>query len=153
MERIDDTDLAILRTLQEDANLTTKELAAKVNLSSTPVFERLRRLQNEGYIKRRIALLDADKLHCGFVVYCQVKLKQLNTQIATDFTDAIMKMPEVTECYNVSGTFDYLLKIRARDMIAYRNFIMEKLGTLSSVDSIQSVFVLNEVKQTFAVPI
>lgn len=153
MEKIDETDLNILRTLQENSSLTTKELATKVNLSTTPVFERLRRLQNDGYIKRCVAVLDADKLNCGFVVFCQVKLKQLNTRIAEEFTSALMQLPEVTECYNVSGNFDYMLKIRVKDMTAYRTFIMEKLGTLDYLASLQSVFVMNEVKHTYAVPI
>ncbi len=80
MTNLDETDLNILRTLQENSNLTTKELAERVHLSSTPVFERLRRLQNEGYIKKYIAVLDAEKLHIGFMVFCQVKLKQVNKQ-------------------------------------------------------------------------
>jgi Lrp/AsnC family leucine-responsive transcriptional regulator len=150
---MDDIDLRILRTLQEDSNLTTKELAERVSLSTTPVFERLRRLQTAGYIKKYVAILDAEKLHCGFVVFCQVKLKQLNTRIAEQFTEALTDMPEVTECYNVSGNFDYLLKIRVTDMAAYRIFIMEKLGTLDYLASWESVFVMNEVKQTYSVPV
>ena len=104
METLDKKDLQILRTLQENARLTTKELAARVNLSSTPVFERLRRLENGGYIKKYIAVLDAEKLNLGFVVFCRVKLSKLNKEIATDFTRIIQEIPEVTECYKISGT-------------------------------------------------
>lgn len=91
MDTLDKTDLQILRILQENARLTTKELAAQVSLSSTPVFERLKRLENKGYIKKYIAVLDADKLNQGFVVFCSVKLRRLNRDIATEFTEIIKK--------------------------------------------------------------
>lgn len=153
MINLDETDLNILRTLQENSNLTTKELAERVHLSSTPVFERLKRLQNDGYIKRYIAILDAEKLHFGFMVFCQVKLKQVNKQIAGDFTEAVNAMPEVVECYNTSGEFDYLLKIHVTDMTVYRNFVLERLGTIDCVASLQSIFVMDEVKHTYGFPI
>ena len=153
MTNLDETDLNILRTLQDNSNLTTKELAERVHLSSTPVFERLRRLQNEGYIKKYIAVLDAEKLHIGFMVFCQVKLKQVNKQIAQLFTDAVTGMPEVVECYNTSGEFDYLLKILVADMTVYRNFVLERLGTIDCVASLQSIFVMDEVKHTYGFPV
>ena len=153
MDKLDNIDLKILRTLQDNSNLTTKELAERVNLSTTPVFERLRRLQNEGYIKRYIAILDGEKLNCGFIVFCQVKLKQLNKQIAQEFTAAVSAMPEVAECYNTSGEFDYLLKIHVTDMQTYHNFIMEHLGTVGCLASLQSIFVMDEIKHDYGFPI
>ena len=122
--KIDKVDLQILRTLQGNARLTLKELAAQVSLSSTPVFERLKRLENEGYIKKYIAILDAEKLNQGFVVFCNVKLSRINQEIATEFTRIIQDIPEVTECYNISGSFDYLLKIHAPNMKYYQEFIL-----------------------------
>lgn len=113
-EKLDKVDLQILRTLQENARLTTKELAAQVSLSSTPVFERLKRLEREGYIKKYIAVLDADKLNQGFVVFCNVKLRRMNKDIAMEFTRIVQQIPEVTECYNISGSYDYLLKSMLR---------------------------------------
>ena len=104
-ERLDKIDLQILRILQENARLTTKELAARVSLSSTPVFERLKRLESGGYIKRYIAVLDAGKLNQGFVVFCKVKMQRLSYEIATEFARIIRDIPEVTECYNISGRF------------------------------------------------
>ena len=101
-ERLDKIDLQILRILQENARLTTKELAARVSLSSTPVFERLKRLESGGYIKRYIAVLDAGKLNQGFVVFCKVKMQRLSYEIATEFARIIRDIPEVTECYNIS---------------------------------------------------
>ena len=96
LEKLDKVDLQILRTLQENARLTTKELAARVSLSSTPVFERLKRLENGGYIKKYIAVLDAEKLNQGFVVFCSVKLRRLNRDIAAEFTRIIQDIPDVS---------------------------------------------------------
>lgn len=147
--RLDSTDIQILRHMQENARLTTKELAAKVNLSTTPVFERLKRLERDGYIKKYIAILDAEKLNQGFVVFCSVKLRQMGRDIAHDFMSRIKDIPEVTECYNVSGEFDYLLKIHAPDMKYYNEFLINVLGTIDSLGSIQSAFVMDEIKQSY----
>ena len=153
METLDKKDLQILRTLQVNARLTTKELAARVNLSSTPVFERLKRLENGGYRKKYIAVLDAEKLNLGFVVFCRVKLSKLNREIATEFTRIIQDIPEVTECYNISGSYDYLLKIHAPNMKYYQEFILNVLGTIDSLGSLESTFVMDEVKHDYGIHI
>ena len=153
MEKLDKVDLQILRTLQENARLTTKELAAKVSLSSTPVFERLKRLEANGYIKKYIAVLDAEKLNQGFVVFCNVKLRRMNRSIAEEFTGVIQDIPEVTECYNISGSYDYLLKIHAPNMKYYQEFILNVLGYIESLGSIESVFVMAEIKQNYGISI
>lgn len=152
-EKLDKVDLQILRTLQENARLTTKELAAQVSLSSTPVFERLKRLEREGYIKKYIAVLDADKLNQGFVVFCNVKLRRMNKDIAMEFTRIIQNIPEVTECYNISGSYDYLLKIHATNMKYYQEFIINVLGTIDSLGSLESMFVMDEVKHDYGLHI
>ena len=152
-EKLDNVDLQILRTLQENARLTTKELAAQVSLSSTPVFERLKRLEREGYIKKYIAVLDADKLNQGFVVFCNVKLRRMNKDIAMEFTRIIQNIPEVTECYNISGSYDYLLKIHAPNMKYYQEFIINVLGTIDSLGSLESMFVMDEVKHDYGLHI
>lgn len=152
-EKLDKVDLQILRTLQENARLTTKELAAQVSLSSTPVFERLKRLEREGYIKKYIAVLDADKLNQGFVVFCNVKLRRMNKDIAMEFTRIIQNIPEVTECYNISGNYDYLLKIHAPNMKYYQEFIINVLGTIDSLGSLESMFVMDEVKHDYGLHI
>ena len=146
-EKLDKVDLQILRTLQENARLTTKELAARVSLSSTPVFERLKRLESGGYIKKYIAVLDAEKLNQGFVVFCSVKLRRLNRDIAAE------DIPEVTECYNISGSYDYLLKIHAPNMKYYQEFILNVLGTIDSLGSLESTFVMAEVKHRYGIHI
>ena len=135
---IDETDLQILKTLQNNAKLTTKELADAVHLTPTPVFERQKRLERQGYIKKYVAILDPEKLGLGLMVFCKVKLKQINHEIADAFTRRIMRIPEVTECYNTSGAYDYLLKVRARDMKQYQEFILTKLGDIESVTAVPS---------------
>ena len=150
-ESLDRTDLLILDALQHNARMTNKELAAQVHLSPTPVFERWKRLEREGYIKKYIAVLDADKLNRGFVVFCSVKLSRLNTETANDFTTRVMVMPEVTECYNISGHFDYMLKLHSFDMKQYQRFLIDVLGKIESVASIESTFVMEEVKHEYGV--
>lgn len=150
-ETIDKTDIGILRALQENGRLTIKELAAQVNLSSTPVFERLRRLEANGYIKKYMAVLDADKLNRGFMVFCNVKMKHLNREIAQNFMDIVQNIPEVTECYNISGSFDYLLKIHVPDMKHYQQFCLNVLGTIENLSSLESTFVMDEVKHVYGI--
>lgn len=153
MEVLDEIDLQILKALQKNAKLTTKELADIVHLSATPVFERQRRLERQGYIRKYIAVLDPDKLDRGLLVFCKVKLKQINHEIADAFIRRIMRIPDVIECYNTSGTYDYLLKVRVRDMKKYQEFVLTKLGEIESVASIESTFVMSEVKQIYGISI
>lgn len=143
---VDEIDLSLLRIIQAEGRLTTKEMAQRVNLSPTPVFERIKKLEREGYIQKYVAILDAEKLNRGFIVFCSVKLRQMNRDIAHEFMRVIKSIPQVTECYNVSGEFDYLLKIHAPDMKYYQEFIINTLGTIDSLGSIQSAFVMDEVK-------
>lgn len=148
---LDAIDLQILRALQENARLTTKELAARVNLSTTPVFERLKRLEKDGWVKKYVAVLDAEKLGRGFTVFCSVKLKQMSRQVARDFVSIIRDIPQVAECYNISGEYDYLLKIQSPDMKYYNEFIINVLGNIDAIGSVLSSFVMNEIKNTHAV--
>ena len=152
-EILDETDLQILKTLQKNAKLTTKELADAVHLTPTPVFERQKRLEKKGYIKKYVAVLDAEKLGQGLQVFCKVKLKQINHEIANAFTHRIMRIPEVTECYNTSGAYDYLLKVRARDMKQYQEFVLNKLGDIDNISAIESTFVMSEIKQNYGINI
>lgn len=148
---LDATDLQILRELQKNARLTTKELAARVNLSSTPVYERVKRLEREDIISRYIAVLNAEKLNRGFVVFCQVKMNRLGRDIASDFAHTIADIPEVTECYNISGQYDYLLKIHAPSMKRYQEFVLNVLGTIPHLASLESTFVMDELKHEYGI--
>ena len=144
--KLDNIDLKILSILQRNCNLTTKELALLVNLSTTPMFERIKRLEKEGVIRRYVAILDMEKLNFGLVVFCNVKLKQVNYTTASEFTHAIAQMPQVTECYNVSGEADYMLKVYVADMKGYQDFILNQLGKIECVSDIKSTFVLDTNK-------
>ena len=150
---LDKIDVQMLRVLQENGRLTIKELASRVSLSSTPVFERLRRLEAGGYIRKYVALLDAEKVNHGFAVYCNVKLARINTETHQVFAAAVETFPEVTECYNISGDYDYLLKIQVRDMREYQRFLVNSLGRVEGVASMQSVFVMDEIKHSYALPV
>ena len=152
-EKLDKTDLQILRTLQENARLTTKELAAMVNLSTTPVFERVKRLEQRGYVKGYVAVLDAEKLGRGFVVFCSVKMRRIGREIAEDFARVVRSIPEVTECYNISGSYDYLLKIHAPNMKYYQEFVLNILGNIDHLGSLESTFVMDEIKHDFGLHI
>ena len=150
---LDRTDLQILRILQEDGRITVKELAHRVHLSPTPVFDRMRRMEAAGIIERYTTVLNADKLGQGFIVFCSVKLRRMGKDIAHDFIDRIQDIPEVAECYNISGEFDFLLKIYAPDMHYYNEFLINVLGTIESLGSVQSCFVMNPVKTSIGLPL
>ena len=152
-EVLDRTDILILRELQKDAKLTTKELAAKVNLSPSPTFERQKRLEREGYIQRYVAVVDPIKVGNGIMVLCNVRLKHHSKEFSRQFTSVIAEIEEVVECFNTSGEYDYMLKIYARDMRHYQDFILGTLGDLDCIGSLHSVFVIGEVKNTLSVPI
>ena len=153
MEMIDRTDGLILRELQKDAKLTTKELAAKVNLSPSPTFERQKRLEREGYIKKYVAVVDPVKVGNGIMVLCNVRLKHHSKEFSRQFTSVIAGIDEVVECFNTSGDYDYQLKIYARSMQDYQEFVLGTLGDLDCIGSLHSIFVIGEVKNSFSVPI
>ena len=152
-EHLDKIDILILRELQKDAKLTTKELAAKVNLSPSPVFERQKRLERDGYIIRYVAVVDPVKVGNGIMVLCNVRLKQHNKEFSREFTSVISGLDEVVECFNTSGDYDYQLKIYARDMRHYQDFVLGTLGDLDCIGSLHSIFVIGEVKNSLYVPI
>ena len=152
-EVLDAVDMEILRALQKNARLTTKELAAMVNLSTTPVFERGKRLEQRGYVKGYVAVLDAEKLGRGFVVFCSVKMRRIGREIAEDFARVVRSIPEVTECYNISGSYDYLLKIHAPNMKYYQEFVLNILGNIDHLGSLESTFVMDEIKHDFGLHI
>ena len=153
MEILDRTDILILRELQKDAKLTTKELAAKVNLAPSPTFERQKRLEREGYIRKYVAVVDPIKVGNGIMVLCNVRLKHHSKEFSRQFTSVISGLEEVVECFNTSGEYDYMLKIYARDMRHYQEFILGTLGDLDCIGSLHSIFVIGEVKNSLMVPI
>lgn len=151
--KLDEKDTDILRALQQNARLTNKELAAKVHLSTTPTYERVKRLERLGFIKQYATILDANKLNKGFAVFCSIKLRRLNNEYATAFTDMIADIPEVTECYNISGSFDYLLRIQSPDMRTYQQFLLNVIGRHENIATLESTFVMEEIKHNYSVSV
>ena len=149
----DEKDAEILRALQKNARLTNKELASIVHLSTTPTYERVKRLERLGYIQQYTTILDANKLNKGFTVFCSVKLRQLNAERANAFTNMIREIPEVTECYNISGGFDYLLRIQSPDMKYYQQFLLKVIGKHENIASLESTFVMEEIKHDYGVSV
>lgn len=150
---IDETDIIILGELQNDSTVTIKELAAKIHLSPTPTFERVKRLEREGYIRKYMAILDPEKINRGLIAFCNIKLKQLTYENSMRIMDAVKTIPDIVECYNISGDFDFMLKIYAEDMKSYQSFLIRILGELDCIGSINSYFVLEEVKNTRQLPL
>lgn len=153
IHELDDTDIKILRALQENCRLTTKELALKIHLSTTPTFERQRRLEREGFIQRYVAILDADRLERGFQVLCNVTMRQLDHDIAEQFREVVNSWNEVTECYNVSGDGDYMLKVCVSSMHQYQQFILNKLGAFPYVGHVKSIFIMDTLKLSYGLPL
>ncbi|KAA3621070.1 MAG: Lrp/AsnC family transcriptional regulator [Flavobacterium sp.] len=147
---LDKTDRAILVHLQEDAKQTNKQLSNKLSLSVTAVYERIKKLERSGVIRKYVAMVDRGKVELGFTVFCHIKLVQHVHKSVTDFEREVVKLNEVLECFHVSGEYDYLLKVVVKDMDHFRSFMVEKLTTLQHIGSTQSSFTINEVKNTTA---
>lgn len=153
MYQIDEIDLQLLRLLQKDADITTKELAQRVNLTNTPVFDRIKRLKKEGYIKKTTAVLCSEKLDVSLIVFCNITLKEHTKEIGNQFVKDIMFLKEVTECYNTSGDFDFLLKVMVKDMKHYQSFVLQSLGSVKNIGSAHSTFVMGEIKNNHGIPL
>ncbi len=145
---IDEKDLSILKLLQHNARITVKEISDKIHLSTTPVHERIKRMEEAGIIKQYATLVDHSKVKKGLMVICYVSLKQHNKNAGTKFIKMIQAMPEVVECYNISGEFDFMLKVMAENMDAYYDFHVNKLSQEENIGHVQSVFVMGIIKQT-----
>ena len=153
IEKLDAIDIKILKVLQQNAKLTTKELAEAVHLSPSPTFERQKRLEREGYIQTYVAIVDPNMAGNAMMVLCNIRLKQHGKEYAREFVDAVKEMEEVTECYNTSGDFDYIIKVFVRNMPHYQDFVLNRLGEMESIGSVHSVFVIGTVKCLHSVPV
>jgi len=145
---IDEKDRLILRLLQENAKITVREIATRVHLSTTPVHERIKRMEDAGVILQYAALVNHTKVKKGLMVICYVSLKEHSKKSGTKFIKTINELTEVIECYNISGEFDFMLKVVAESMDAYYDFHVNKLGQLENIGHMQSTFVMGIVKQT-----
>ena len=145
---LDTKDLAILHLLQKNARITVKEISAKMHLSTTPVHERIKRMEASGVIRQYATLLDHTKVNKGLMVICYVSLKEHNKSAGNKFIKTIHELNEVIECYNISGEFDFMLKVVCADMNTYYDFHVNKLSQIENMGHVQSVFVIGVIKQT-----
>ena len=150
MLKLDAVDIKILEVLQGDARITTKALADQLNLSPTPVFERVKRLEREGLIKKYVALVDNKKLGLRLIAFISISLTKHSRSYLEKFVNEVEQYPEVMECYHIAGNYDFLLKVVVRSMEVYETFVLTKLSTIANLGQVQSSFVLSENLHTTA---
>ncbi len=153
MITLDAQERKILRELQQDASLTTAELAERIGLSPSPCWRRVDRLEREGVIRKRVALVDRRKVGLNAHIFAQVKLNAHGRANLDEFSAAIRGFPEVLDAYVLMGTVDFMLRIVAEDIDAYERFFFEKLSKLPGVQEINSIVALSEIKSTTELPI
>jgi DNA-binding Lrp family transcriptional regulator len=148
MERLDAIDLKILRILQTDSKKTTKDIAKELHLTASPVYERIRRLEKNGYIKKYVALIDKTLINCPITAVCMVSLRYHDEGFIDKFDRQIKALPEVQECYHMAGKVDFFLKINLRSLEDYHEFVRLKLSKIENIGVLESYFVLKEIKAT-----
>jgi Lrp/AsnC family leucine-responsive transcriptional regulator len=153
MTDLDEIDLKILRLLQKDASLTHKEISFQLHKSVATIHERTRRLKEKGYIQRVVAILNRKKINKSLIAFSQVLLNDHAADTLKQFEQEVAKFPEVMECFQMTGTFDFLLRIASSDMDAYHDFYRNKLARLPNITTVQSFFVLSETKSDTAYPV
>ena len=146
MTQLDATDIKILNVLQEEGRITNKALSEKIGLSTTPIFERMKRLEKSGVIKKYVALLDEKKIDRKLLVFVSISLKNHTRSYLEKFIDEMNKFDEIQEVYHIAGDFDYMLKIVVSDMEAYQTFILANLSVNSNIAHVKSQFVLSKNK-------
>ena len=150
---LDTTDREILKLLQTDASLTNKEISYKLHKSIGAVHERIKRLKEQGYIRRVVAILDGTRIDRTLVAFSQVLLKDHSAATLSGFEEEVAQFPEVMECFQMTGSADFILRIATRDMQAYHDFYRNKLSTLPNISTVQSFFVMKEIKSDTAYPL
>jgi len=150
---LDRTDRLILKYLQQDGRISNVALAKKVNLSTTPCYERVSRLERHGYIRGYTALLDPHLVDAGLLVFVEIDLLRTSPDAFRNFRREAVRLPEMLECHLVSGNFDYLLKARVKDMQEYRSLLGEKILALPGVSDSRSYVVMEEVKESTVLPV
>lgn len=150
---LDAYDRKILALLQEDASLSSAQIAEQVGLSQSPCWRRIQRLKDEGVIRRQVTLLDRKKIGLNTQIFAEVKLNAHGRSNFTEFTKAIRGFPEVLECYVLMGSVDFLLRIVTPDIEAYERFFFEKLSLVPGIQEVNSTVALSEIKSTTSLPI
>jgi DNA-binding Lrp family transcriptional regulator len=149
-KQLDHIDLTILNELQKNSNISTKELAKKIGLSFTPTYERIKYLEQEGIISKYVALIDREKVGIGLLVYCNIILKEQSKADLIGFEETVTALPEVLEIISISGTYDYMLKIAAKDITGYNDFVVNVIANIPNIGQYHSSIVLKEVKKETA---
>lgn len=144
----DEKDLSILRILQKDAKLSIRDIANRINLSPTPTHERIRRMEKLGIIKEYTAVVDRRKVDKGMMVICMIVLNAHNKKTAGRFIEEVSRLKEVVELYNISGDFDFMLKILAPNMDAFHEFFVNTLSEIEGIGQTKSIFVMNSIKES-----
>ena len=145
---LDHIDTQILTMLQNNSNRTTKSIAEALGMTTSPVFERIKKLEKEGYIKKYVAVLDNKKIGLKLTVFIGITLQGHTRSYLEKFVKEINNFPEIVECHRVSGNFDYLLKLVVEDIEAYETFIISKLTLLPYLGNVQSLITLSTGKET-----
>lgn len=143
---LDEKDKSILRYIQSNAKATVREIAASVHLSTTPVHERIKRMEEEGVILQYATLLNHSRINKGLMAICYISLREHNKRSGGKFIKTIQEMPEVIEFYIISGAFDFMLKVAAENMDDYYNFHVNKLGQVDNIAQVQSTFIMGVIK-------
>lgn len=146
--QLDSIDKKLINLLQNNSKQTTKQLSFQLNLSVTAVYERVKKLEKNDVIKQYVALIDKNKIDKSFLVFCHLKLEKHTKEYISLFEKEIVQLKEVSECFHVSGDYDYILKIYVKDMVAYREFMVNKLTVLKYIGSTHSIFTIDEVKNS-----
>ncbi|GAA0718035.1 Lrp/AsnC family transcriptional regulator [Aquimarina litoralis] len=148
MDQLDQTDLTILRILQKDSKKTAKEIASILNLTPSPVYERVRRLEKQGFIKKYVAILDKKLIDRSITTICQVSMRYHNEAFIEKFEEQIQNLDEVQECYHMAGQVDFVLKIHTKSLEEYHDFVKSKLSKIENIGILNSTFVLKEIKHS-----
>jgi len=150
MAQLDKLDIEILNILQNDSTISVKDIAVKIGLSTTPTYERIKGMEKDGIINKYVALIDREKVGLSLLVYCNIVLKEQSKKALINFEKSVLKMPEILEVISISGTYDYMLKIVAKDIFTYNNFVVDVLANIPNIGQYHSSIVLKEVKKDTA---
>lgn len=153
MIKLDEIDIKLLMLLQDDAKMNIKDIADRLGMTKTPIYERIRRMEKDGVIEKYVARISTETMEHTMVVFCSVSLESQKLEAIRQFSDEISCLPEVLECYLMGGANDFLLKVVVQDLKAYHQFSAGKLAALPNVGQIKSTFVLHEIKRSSVFPI
>jgi Lrp/AsnC family transcriptional regulator, leucine-responsive regulatory protein len=153
MHQLDKIDIAIINLLQQDSTTSVKDIATKVGLSQTPTYERIKYLEESGVITKYTALLDPTKIGFHLMAYCNITLKEQSKNALLEFEKDVLQIPEIMEVISLSGTYDYMLKIIAKDIADYNDFVVNTLAGIKNIGQYHSLIVMNTIKREIAYPL